>query len=199
MFYRFRIPIIMFSRLLGLLPKFILRWLYRLFQPWPGLFPVLIRYGVARNLCASLGDNVYIGNNVTIQFFERLRIGSNVSIHTQCYIDANGGIDIGDDVSIAHASSLVSFDHSWDDPTLPIRKNPLITAPIQIASDVWIGAGVRILAGSRVPGRSVVAAGAVVTRKLESTPDSLIAGTPARTVRSLTHSICEPEHNAATA
>lgn len=185
MFYRFRPVILFVCRIFGVLPRPILRWFYRLAQPWPGLFPVLIRYIVLKNLSPSIGDNVYVGNNVTIQFFERLTIGSNVSIHTQCYLDANGGIQIGNDVSIAHATSLVAFDHSWADTDRPIRKNPLMPAPITIDDDVWIGAGVRVLAGSSLPSRTVVAAGAVVTQKLDSAPGHLVGGIPARIIREL--------------
>ena len=185
MFYRFRPVILGLAALFSVFPKPVLRWFYRLFQPWPGLTFVLLRYVVARNLCAAMGDNVYIGNDVTIHFFERLRIGSNVSIHTQCYLDANGTITIGNDVSIAHATSLVAFEHGWSDRSLPIRKNPLQPAPIHVADDVWIGAGVRILAGASIPGRSIVAAGAVVTARLDAEPGHLIAGVPAKARKAL--------------
>jgi len=45
---------------------------------------------------------------------------------------------------------------------------------------VWIGAGARIL--TDVPQGTVVGAGAVVTRQGE--PFSIVAGVPARTIRS---------------
>ncbi|MEL7311219.1 MAG: acyltransferase [Pseudomonadota bacterium] len=185
MFYRYKIPIMWLCRIIGILPRPILRWLYRLIQPIPGVLPVLLRYALIKNLCPKVGDNVYVGNDVTIHFFDRLSIGNNVSIHTQCYLDANGSIHIGSDVSIAHASSLVAFDHSWGDPSTPIRKNPLVPAPITIESDVWIGAGVRILAGASLPSRTVVAAGAVVSRTLAAPPGSLLGGVPARVLREL--------------
>lgn len=186
MFYKYRRQILWLAKVIGVLPKPMLRWLYALTTGWSGMPGILIRYVILKNLCAELGDNVYVGSHVTVHFLERLRIGSNVSIHTQSYIDANGGIEIGNDVSIAHASSLVAFDHSWDDPETPIRKNPLIPAPIKIDNDVWIGAGVRVLAGAHIRHRIVVAAGAIVTRKLRTESGTLIGGVPARTLRTLT-------------
>ena len=69
----------------------------------------------AKRLCRSCGDNVQIGPGVVVQHWSRLSLGNNVNIHRFCYVDARGGIDIGDDVSIAHGCSLVAFDHSWDD------------------------------------------------------------------------------------
>ncbi len=185
MFYRFRKAIRFSARLVGVLPHPILRWLYRLTQPWPGLFFVFVRYILLANLCRRCGDNVFVGNNVTIQFFDRLSIGNNVSIHTQCYIDANGGIAIGNDVSIAHQTSLVAFEHDWSDSSQPIRKNPLKPLPISIADDVWIGAGVRILAGAKLSGRTIVAAGSVVTARTPSNGHELLAGVPAKPKKTL--------------
>ena len=49
-----------------------------------------------------------------------------------------------------------------------------------IGSDVWIGHGVTILAGSRIGDGSVVAAGALVTKDVPSY--KIVAGVPARVV-----------------
>ena len=149
-------------------------------QPFGGVFFVLLRYLLLRNICAKFGDNVYVDNHVELRFPERLMIGSNVSINRQCYIDAMGGIEIGNDVSIAHQSSLVAFEHGYSDLSLPIRKNPLVPSPIRIADDVWIGAGVRVLAGAAIENRCIVAAGSVVTPRTEAVPGHLIAGVPAK-------------------
>ncbi len=147
----------------------------------PGLPGIGLRYIYLRRLARSCGDNVLLGPGVYIEGWDRLRLGSNVSIHRGCYIDAKGGVSIGDDVSIAHHSSLVSFEHQASDTSLPIKDNPLKLAPIIIQSDVWIGAGVRILAGSVIGPRAIVGAGAVVKGDL-SQPGSYV-GVPARPTR----------------
>jgi acetyltransferase-like isoleucine patch superfamily enzyme len=111
-----------------------------------------------------------------------LRIGQFVSIHRWCYIDAVGDITIGNDVSIAHSSSILSFDHTWADASRPIRDNPIRLAPVNIANDVWIGCGVRILAGVSIGQRCIVAAGAVVVNDV---PNGTVAGgVPARRISS---------------
>ncbi|MEO1036543.1 MAG: acyltransferase [Pseudomonadota bacterium] len=185
MFYRFRRTIHFLVRVFGFLPKPLLRFLYRLAEPFNGLFFVLVRYLVLANLCRRCGDNVFVGGDVEIKFFENLSIGNNVSIHRSCYVDALGGIEIGNDVSIAHQTSLVAFEHGWDDTSIPIRKNPLIAKPISIADDVWIGAGVRLLAGARIATRCVVAAGSVVTAKTEPKAGYVLAGIPATPKKAL--------------
>ncbi len=184
-FYRFAPFIHVLVYLFGLLPKSILRFIYYASEPFNGIVFVLLRYCVLANLCRQFGDNVYIGCNVEIKFFENLSIGSNVSIHRGCYIDALGGIEIGNDVSIAHQTSLLAFEHSWEDLSLPIRKNPLVPLPVIISDDVWVGAGVRILAGARIESRCVVAAGSVVTAKTPRIRGQLFAGVPAKPKKSL--------------
>ena len=56
-------------------------------------------------------------------------------------------------------------------------------APITIGDGCWIGARAIILPGVTLGRRVLVAAGAVVTRDVPD--DSLVAGNPARVVRSL--------------
>jgi acetyltransferase-like isoleucine patch superfamily enzyme len=152
-----------------------------LFRHVPGKLGIGIRYPFARRLFASCGEVVAIFEGVYIRNGRNIRCGSHVSIHPMCYLDGIGGIEIGDQVSIAHGVSMLSFDHGFADPSLPIRNNPTTKAPVRIADDVWIGCGARLLSGVDVGRRSVIGAGAVVTRSLPS--GSLAVGVPARVVR----------------
>lgn len=171
------------SLLLYLFPRFIINWLWILSDLFPGIIGVGFRYIMALRLCKEIGKNVFFGRCVEIKNWENMKIGSNVSIHKDCYIDAFGGLDIGDDVSIAHSSSILSSDHTWDDINKPIRSNPLKKNPVKINNDVWIGCGARILSGVSIGNRCVVAAGAVVIKNIE--PNCLVAGIPAKFIKSL--------------
>lgn len=165
-------------------PMPIRRLMWSFLDLFSGNIALGLRYCLLKTMAKSCGESVFIAQNVEILGANELEIGSGVSIHRFCYINASGGIRIGNEVSIAHASTLIASNHTWGNPDLPIRRNPLSSAPITIHDDVWIGCGVRILAGVEVGSRTVIAAGAVVNRNLE--PYGVYGGIPAKRIKSLT-------------
>jgi acetyltransferase-like isoleucine patch superfamily enzyme len=146
----------------------------------PGKVGIGLRYVWAKRLCHQCGDNVLINQGVVVRNWEHLSIGSNVTIHQYCYVDALGGIEINSNVSVAHGTSILSFDHSWDDRATPIKYNPIKVAPVKIGPDVWIGCGVRVLSGSTIGERTIVAAGAVVPKG--TIEQGVYGGVPAKLI-----------------
>ncbi|AGT11327.1 acyltransferase [Paracoccus aminophilus] len=129
-----------------------------------------------------IGDRVSMRSGVMIDAQSGVvEIGDNVSLNDHVVLLGHGGIRIGNDVRIAAASTLVSFDHGFDDPGELIRKQPLRKAAVVIEDDVWIGAGARILAGSHIARGCVIGAGAVLKGATE--PYGIYAGAPARLIR----------------
>lgn len=183
-FERFKIIIKLITKILSLFPKKILKKIYLIINSWSGYFALVIRYCIIKNLCKECGENVYIASDVEIKSFENLSIGSNVSIHRFCYIDATGDIEIGNNVSIAHNTSLISFDHSWNDIQLPIKYNKLIFGKIVIEDDIWIGAGVRVLRSVHLKKRTIVSAGAIVTKGIYE-GSIILGGIPAKKIKQI--------------
>lgn len=172
-----------FFKVVGLFPKRFVLHLFNLSNGYRGNIGFGIRYICLKRLAASCGENVALFPHVTMKHVDRMHIGNNVSIHTTCYLDALGGIIIGNNTSIAHASSIISFDHTYLDRSLPIKYCPVETAPVIIREDVWIGCGCRILKGITIGSRCVVAAGSVVTKNVPSY--SLVAGVPAKIIKQI--------------
>lgn len=164
-------------------PKKVLIVFWPVIDLFPGKLGVGLRYVVMARLVKKVGINVYIGRNVEIIGWENIELGDNVSIHKGCYIDGKGGLTVGNDVSVAHESSILTFDHTWDDKSKPIRENPLIYKRVEICDDVWVGCGCRILSGVKIDQRSIIAAGSIVTKDVDSC--SLYAGVPAKRVKGL--------------
>jgi maltose O-acetyltransferase len=64
-----------------------------------------------------------------------------------------------------------------------LRRKEEYARPIDIGSDVWVGAGALVLPGVRIGSRSVIGAGSVVTRDI---PEGVFAaGNPCRVVREI--------------
>ena len=110
----------------------------------------------------------------------KLRVGANVFVNHGCTFNDMGGIEIGEDTMIGPNVNLLTSGH----PTAVADRRVGITiAPIQIGANVWIGAGATVLGGVMVGDGAVVAAGAVVSRDVP--PATLVAGVPARAIRTL--------------
>lgn len=171
------------AKAMSVFPKALRKWLLRLFRNTGGNIGILIRYLLIKELAASCGDNVSVRQYVFIENIENVSFGNNVSIHPFCYLEGKGGIEIADDVSIAHNCSIMSTNHSWTEQNVSIKYNPLSLEKVHISCGVWCGCGCRILAGVNIGERSIIAAGAVVTKDVES--ETIVGGVPAKVIKSI--------------
>lgn len=152
-------------------------------------------YGLVKYLPSPVGDKLRglvlklfarriassrIRDGVTVCFPEGLELGRNVSLNEHVHIIAFGGVSIGDNCRIAHQCSIISENHGFDRVDVPIYRQAKTPAKVVIEDDVWLGAGVRVLAGVTIGRGSVVGAGAVVTRDLPAF--SIAVGVPAKVV-----------------
>lgn len=171
------------ARMMGILPKIVIKFIYNRLKNTPGYIGLGLRYACLKNITKECGDNVAVFPGCVIKHLENLSLGNNVSIHHYCFIDAMGGISIGNDVSIANHSSLISFGHTWTNDTEPIKYNKLVKTPINISDDVWIGCGVRIIGPCIIKSRTIIAAGAVAKGILHC--NSIYGGIPVKLIKSL--------------
>lgn len=164
-----------------LFPKRIRQKLYEHHRETKGVTGMAIRYALLKTLARHVGQNVSVHPNVYLFKIHNLSLGDNVSIHPLCYLDAAGGIEIGNDVSIAHDVSMISFNHRFDDLSVPIKDQGLIKKQITICDNVWIGAKSVILAGVTVHTGSVIGAASVVTHDIEE--NTVVVGSPAKMIK----------------
>ena len=126
------------------------------------------------------GVNITFFGNVSIKNPENLEVGSNVTFNDECYINALGGVKIGDNVSISAHSIIVS---TGLDTNLFLSKKIHISKKIIIGNNVQIGAGAIILAGVNIGNNVIIGAGSVVTKDIED--NVIVVGNPARVLRKL--------------
>ncbi|WP_034622998.1 DapH/DapD/GlmU-related protein [Cellulomonas sp. URHE0023] len=124
----------------------------------------------------ELGDRTYVAAHVHVT--GDVVLGADCSVNVGAAV--RGRVRTGDGVRIGASSSLLGFNHGFDDPDVPVFRQPLTSAGIEVGDDVWIGAHAVVLDGVRIGAHAVVGAGAVVTRDV---PDwAIVVGNPARQV-----------------
>lgn len=112
---------------------------------------------------------------------DHLTIGVGTLITGPLRIDLQAPVHIGNRVSVGHDVMLVTSDHQVAGSSQ--RCGARFARPITIGDGAWLGSRCLILSGVYVGEGAIVAAGAVVTRDVP--PDTLVAGVPAKVVRSL--------------
>ena len=132
---------------------------------------------------------IEIGDNVSIHSYlhrvqlsagkgAELSIGADTFINNGVVLSARERVSIGARCQIAPYVIAMDCDfHGVEDRS----ESP--TAPIIVEDDVWLATRCTLLKGVRIGRGSVVAAGAVVTKDVP--PYTLVAGIPARPIRSL--------------
>lgn len=171
------------SSVVAILPYSIREWMFHCSSGIGGRIGILIRYIFIRKMAKSCGRNVSIKRHCYLYRIKGLSIGNNVCIHEGVYINAVGGLTIGDNVSIGHGTDILTFNHQWYDSSKPIKYNDIVKKSVTIGNDSWIGVGTKIMAGVNIGERTIIAAGAVVTKDVK--PNTMVGGCPARLIKNL--------------
>ena len=146
-----------------------------------GMLGIGLRYSILKSISDNIGDLISVFQGVYLLYPENLTIGSNVSIQPNCYIDAEGSIIIGNDVSIAHGATVLSTTHNFERKDLPIKEQGITMKKTIIEDDVWIGAKATIIAGVHINSGAIIGAGAVVTHDVGE--NEIVGGVPAKVLR----------------
>ena len=128
---------------------------------------------------SEIDETLRIFTPFHINYGKKTTFGRDCFVNFGCTFLALGGITIEDDVFIGPHCVLATEYH----PETPETRHSLLTKPIVVKRNAWLGANVTVLAGVTIGENAIVAAGSVVTKDV---PDNMIvAGSPARVIREI--------------
>jgi lipopolysaccharide O-acetyltransferase len=140
----------------------------------------------------EFGENVTVGWLTQIDVInpsakKKLIIGKNVKINNLCHIGAAEMVKIGAGTVIASKVYITDHDHGQFAKELGIerfladkQKNSLVTKPVEIGSNVWIGESVIVLKGVTIGNNSVIGSGAIITKDVPA--NSVLVGNAANRI-----------------
>lgn len=117
----------------------------------------------------------------------RLRFGDNAKLGDSVHIVASTSVRIGDNFLAASKVFISDCSHGAysgagaSRPDTDPSTRPLVSAPVSIGDNVWLGENVCVLAGVSIGDGAIVGANAVVTRDIPA--GCIVAGAPARVIK----------------
>lgn len=130
----------------------------------------------------SAGTHVKISSSAIIICPTGVVVGNNVHVDDDCYINAEGGLQIQDNVHISRRVTIYASDHVFRNSGLlpygPFRE----WRQTIIEKNVWIGMNVCILPGVRIGEGSIIGMGSIVAK--DAPPLSIIGQSPYRSIGS---------------
>ncbi|HZX57868.1 MAG TPA: WcaF family extracellular polysaccharide biosynthesis acetyltransferase [Mucilaginibacter sp.] len=129
-----------------------------------------------RTFGAKIGKKVELKPCVNIKYPWNLTIGDEVWIGENVWLDSLVMITIGSNVCLSQGATLLTGSHNY-------KKNSfdLITGGITLEDGVWIGAGAIVNQGVTAHSHAVLTSGSVATKNMEAY--SIYQGNPAVKVR----------------
>ena len=150
------------------------------------LFPP-VRTLLLRLYGARIGRRVVLHDVRFFNLYRRgisgLRIGDDCFVGDECLLDLAESIEMQEQVTLAERVLILTHTNvGYKDHPLQAHF-PASAAPVVLERGCFLGAHALVLPGVRIGSCSFVAAGSVVTEDVPAR--SLVAGVPARVIRSL--------------
>jgi acetyltransferase-like isoleucine patch superfamily enzyme len=130
----------------------------------------------------TIGNGVFLGRGTILSCKDGdITLGDHVNIGFHSEIFSGSSVTVGHHGLFAAYTYLVGGGHEFESTEKAVIDQPRSSRGIVLGSNVWLGAGAKVLDGVTIGSDVVVGAGAVVTEDL---PDGVVAaGLPARVLR----------------
>lgn len=111
-----------------------------------GLLPSTIKAGILRLFGANVGRGLVCKPRVNIKYPWFLSIGDDVWLGEELWIDNLCEVSIGSNVCLSQGVRIFTGSHDWSIPEFPT-----FTRPIRISDGVWVTAFCVIKPGVNIP------------------------------------------------
>lgn len=140
------------------------------------IFPNPLRSFYLSLFKLKIGHNSYIHRDCKFFHVGKLVVGNNCTINFGCYLDNRRGINIGNNVGIAHNTKIYTLGHDYNDPRFPTKGSS-----VTIHDNAFVFSNVLIMPGVTIGEGAIVLAGSVVTKDVESW--TIVGGNPAKPIK----------------
>lgn len=138
-----------------------------------------VRGFLLRPFFKSAGKNLQIASGVVINLINNVTVGDNVYIAHNVWINGAGGLELENGVIIGPFTVIATTAHDYGEDGFSNEGS--IVSPIKICTGSWIASHVVIDSGVIIGEKSIVAAGAVVTKDVDA--KTMAGGVPAKTIK----------------
>lgn len=153
-------------------------WL-TLFRPTPKPLSAW-RVFLLRAFGATVSGRPFVGSSTKVKMPWHLTLEDRACLANDCEVYNLAPCTIRARATVTQRCYLCAGTHD-----LTLAELPLVTGPIEIGADAFVGAQALILPGIRVGEGAAVGAGSVVTKDVP--PWTIVAGNPAREIGTRAH------------
>lgn len=128
-----------------------------------GILHIAPFFGLRRMVLAMIGVRIRRSTSVHrrlhLTTFGKIVIGNNSTINRDVFLDARKGIDIGNNVTIAHECKIYTLGHNIDSSHFEAKGSP-----VSIGDNAVLFAGCKVMPGVNIGEGAVVLPFSVVTK-----------------------------------
>lgn len=151
---------------------FVNYWIFNSALPWP----YSLKVKLLRMFGAKVGNGLVIKAKVRIKNPWRLTLGDNVWIGEDVWIDNLEDVSVGSNACISQGALLLTGNHDYTASDFPYRLGR-----IDVEDGAWVGAKSVVCPGVRLGSHAILTVNSVATRSIA--PWEIHSGNPAAYVR----------------
>ena len=142
-------------------------------------YTIRLRGLLSKPFIGKCGSGFTLASGVTINYPNKLHLGSNVYLAKGVWLNAIGGIKLEDEVVLGPYVVISSLQHTFKNNS--VKQGASIAAPVVVGYGSWLASHVSIKCGVKIGKGNLIAANAFVASNTQN--NSIYGGVPARFIK----------------